>query len=312
MIRTMRTALAVLSLVLACLMPVQHSFAQSSSAFVVAPCVTATGPGSSHDGVPYCSPVTASNPLPVSATVTASISGFTALTVGTPISVTTASSPGTLPGGTVVVATNVGANGAFCELGATGTTAAQFLSPGGGWFAFTVGSSTQLSCITSSGSTTVNLVGGSGIPTGAAAGSGTNALPIGAATAANQEVTAAGSSASSAQAVQGVSGGVPFSAKPGQLTPLASSCQLTVSTTAVETSTCSGGIPAGSTYALICNEATAARWRDDGTPPTTTVGQVLGTGTSTAPICAGFTTTFSTLQWIAESGSAILDISFYK
>ena len=38
-----------------------------------------------------------------------------------------------------------------------------------------------------------------------------SALPAGAATAANQEVTAAGASATSAQAVQGVTGGVPMS-----------------------------------------------------------------------------------------------------
>ena len=37
-----------------------------------------------------------------------------------------------------------------------------------------------------------------------------SALPAGAATAANQEVTAAGTSATSAQAVQGVTGGVPM------------------------------------------------------------------------------------------------------
>jgi hypothetical protein len=109
------------------------------------------------------------------------------------------------------------------------------------------------------------------------------------------------------------SGPTSLSTKPGGVAPLSPSCQLVVSTSAaVQTSSCSGGIPAGATYALICNEGTAARWRDDGAAPTTSVGQILGTGTATAPICAGFSTTFSTLQWIAESGSATLDISFYR
>src|SRR5580658_8174959 len=39
---------------------------------------------------------------------------------------------------------------------------------------------------------------------------GASALPTGAATAANQEVTAAGTSAASAQALQGVTGGIPI------------------------------------------------------------------------------------------------------
>jgi len=77
--------------------------------------------------------------FPVTASV--SISGFTATSTGTPISVTTGGVTGTLPAGAVVVATNVGAtNGAYCALGASATTSSQYLSPGGGWFSFTVGS----------------------------------------------------------------------------------------------------------------------------------------------------------------------------
>lgn len=102
----------------------------------------------------------------------------------------------------------------------------------------------------------------------------------------------------------------PLNIRPGPINP-AGYCQLAV-TTVVQTSTCSGGIPAGANYAVVCNEGTAARWRDDGTAPTTTVGNILGTGTATAPICAAFSTTFSTLQWVAESGTATLDITFYK
>jgi hypothetical protein len=104
--------------------------------------------------------------LCVNATVTASVTGFAPGAQGTPISVTTSGVTGTLPAGAVVVATNVGANGAYCALGASATTGAQYIAPSGGWFAFTVGASTQLTCITSTSTTTVNMIGGSGLPTG--------------------------------------------------------------------------------------------------------------------------------------------------
>lgn len=202
--------------------------------------------------------------LCTSASVTASIAGFSPASVGTPITATTGGATGSLPAGAVVVATNTGTtNPAFCALGASASTSWQEISPNGGWFAFTVGSATQLTCVTSTGSTQVNLVGGSGLPTGTGGGGGGSSggnvnvtevggaaialgqaamaaslpvaiasnqsavpvsgtfwqttqpvslasapLPSGAATAANQEVTAAGTSASSAQAVQGVAGGV--------------------------------------------------------------------------------------------------------
>jgi hypothetical protein len=87
-------------------------------------------------------------------------------------------------------------------------------------------------------------------------------------------------------------------------------CQLSV-TTAVQTSTCSG-FSTLATYAAVCNEGSAARWRDDGTAPTTTIGQPWGSGTATAPVCGSMATTFSTLQWVAESGTATLDFTFYK
>jgi hypothetical protein len=113
--------------------------------------------------------------LCVNATVmaTATIAGFpTVQSTGTPISVSTVSATGTLPSGTVVVASNVGAtNGAYCKLGASATTSDQLIPPNS-WFAFTVGANTQLSCITSTSTTTVNMVGGSGIATGSGGGGG--------------------------------------------------------------------------------------------------------------------------------------------
>lgn len=110
----------------------------------------------------------------INGSITASLSGFpTSQSTGTPIAATTGGVTGTLPTGAVVVATNVGTtNGAYCKLGASATTSDQFISPNGGWFAFTVGANTQLTCITSASTTTVNIVGGSGLPTGTGGGGG--------------------------------------------------------------------------------------------------------------------------------------------
>lgn len=105
--------------------------------------------------------------LPVTGTFSATLGGFAPASVGTPITATTGGATGTLPAGTVVVATNVGTtNGAYCALGASSTTAQQYIAPNGGWFAFTVGVNTQLTCITSTSTTTINMVGGSGLATG--------------------------------------------------------------------------------------------------------------------------------------------------
>lgn len=100
--------------------------------------------------------------------------GFTANAVGTPISVTSGAGgvSGTLPPGPSVLATNVGTNTAFCQPGAAATTSAQPIGPSG-YFEFQIApGTTQLTCITSSGTTTVNLVGGSGSAYGGAGGQG--------------------------------------------------------------------------------------------------------------------------------------------
>lgn len=108
----------------------------------------------------------------VNATVSASVAGFSPASTGTPIAATTGGVTGTLPAGTVVVASNVGStNGAYCKLGASATTSDQPIPPNS-WFAFTVGAATQLTCITASSTTTVNMVGGSGLPTGSGGGGG--------------------------------------------------------------------------------------------------------------------------------------------
>jgi hypothetical protein len=103
----------------------------------------------------------------------AAIVGFRPTAYGTPISVTTGGVTGTLPAGTTVVATNVGSNnGAYCALGGSATTSDQYIAPNGGWFQFYISGDTQLTCITASSTTTVNMAGGTGLPTGTGGGGG--------------------------------------------------------------------------------------------------------------------------------------------
>lgn len=144
-------------------------------------------------------PCNSTTPLVVSASVSASITGFpTTQSTGTPISVTTGGVTGTLPTGVVVVASNVGAtNGAYCKLGASATTSDQLIPPNS-WFAFTVGAATQLTCITSTSTTTVNMVGGSGLPTGSGGGVGSGGGGGGAVTVADGADVALGTTTDAA------------------------------------------------------------------------------------------------------------------
>ena len=97
--------------------------------------------------------------------------------------------------------------------------------------------------------------------------------------------------------------------KPGIVKPLGY-CQLAV-TTVVQTSTCTG-FQATASYAVVCNEGSAARWRDDGVAPTTSVGEPFPSGTATAPACMPIGTNLAALQWVAQSGTATLNFSFYR
>lgn len=150
-----------------------------------------------------CIPVSPTNPFPVAAS--ASISGFQPASTGTPISVTTGGVTGSLPTGAVVAAFNVGTtNTAYCKLGASATTS-DIAIPPQSWFAFTVGAATQMTCITSTSTTTVNLVGGSGLPTGAGGGGGGSGGG-GAVTMASGAVSSGAYSAGSLAAGAGVDG----------------------------------------------------------------------------------------------------------
>ena len=145
------------------------SYAQQ--AIPIASCGTLSA--SLNTAIPHALYMDTSGNLCTAASVSASITGFpTSQSTGTPISVTTGGVTGTLPAGAVVVASNVGTtNNAYCKLGASATTSDQMIPPSS-WFAFTVGGATQLTCITSTSTTTVNMVGGSGLPTGSGGGGG--------------------------------------------------------------------------------------------------------------------------------------------
>jgi hypothetical protein len=124
-----------------------------------------------------CAPVSATNPMPVTGSISASIGGFQPSASGargTPVTVTTSDSSGTLPTGAVVVVSNVGSNPMYCNVnGVAATVSDQYIASGGGQFPFTIPAAiTTLHCIATGGSTTANMVGGTGISTGTGGGSG--------------------------------------------------------------------------------------------------------------------------------------------
>jgi hypothetical protein len=112
----------------------------------------------------------------VSGTFTSSIGGFTPAPayLATPLAISTASARVALPGGTVAIVYNTGSNAAYVTLGnssVVATTTDDVVQPNS-WMAFTVGANTYLAAITSTGTTSLNISGGSGMPTGAGGGGG--------------------------------------------------------------------------------------------------------------------------------------------
>jgi hypothetical protein len=214
--------------------------------------------------------ITNTNPGHIAGTFSSTVGGFQPTPAYAQLSVGLTSSRVPLPSGQVVIIYNTGANPAYVTIGNSSVTATvgNDVIPAGGWMAFTVNPNSFLAAIETAGTTSLNISGGAGLPTGASGGGGgggggsnasvgstgspapgsatyngmligggnmvgasgsawgsaptglnvlgvnadvlSSALPAGAATAANQEVTAAGTSATSAQAVQGVTGGVPM------------------------------------------------------------------------------------------------------
>lgn len=71
---------------------------------------------------------------------------------------------------------------------------------------------------------------------------------------------------------------------------------------------CSGGIPTGATMVYLQAETANVRYRDDGTAPTGSAGNLLVSGSQgilyTGPV--------GNLQFIIGSAGAILDVGFYR
>ena len=67
-------------------------------------------------------------------------------------------------------------------------------------------------------------------------------------------------------------------------------------------------IPAGATSVLISSEAQSIRWRDDGTAPTASVGQ-LQIVASPPFLYSG---NLSALQFIQATAGAILNVNYYR
>lgn len=66
-------------------------------------------------------------------------------------------------------------------------------------------------------------------------------------------------------------------------------------------------IPKGTTRAQISVSAQAVRYRDDGTAPTASVGYPKPTGSEFT-----YAGNFQNLQFIAQTGTATLDVLFYQ
>jgi hypothetical protein len=89
--------------------------------------------------------------------------------------------------------------------------------------------------------------------------------------------------------------------------PLGVQVGLSVSGTAIAPT-----VPAGAQFALISVETEAVRYRDDGTPPTASNGVLIPVTTATEPWVYYATAGFANLEFIATSGTAILNIAYYK
>jgi hypothetical protein len=106
----------------------------------------------------------------VSGTFSATLSGFQPTPSYSQLSVSSASNSVALPNGNTVVVYNIGSSDAYVTLGGSGVAAtlADDVVKAGGWMAFGVGSNGYLAAITASGSTSLNISGGSGLASGSA------------------------------------------------------------------------------------------------------------------------------------------------
>lgn len=87
-------------------------------------------------------------------------------------------------------------------------------------------------------------------------------------------------------------------------------CSLASMSASTGLASCSGGIPAQTTYAVICAYTQGVVWRDDGTAPTGTPG-TGGQGLA-AGQCLPYNGTMTAIQFIQQTSGAILGVSFYR
>lgn len=87
-------------------------------------------------------------------------------------------------------------------------------------------------------------------------------------------------------------------------------CALASMSASTALSTCSGGVPAGSTYAVICAYTQGIVYRDDGTAPTGTAGSG-GQGIA-AGSCIPYNGDFTKIRFIQQTSGALLGVSFYR
>lgn len=66
-------------------------------------------------------------------------------------------------------------------------------------------------------------------------------------------------------------------------------------------------VPTGATVAFIAVSGNAVRYRDDGTPPTAALGYPLPVGQN-----YNYHVALSAIEFIAQTGTATLDILYYK
>jgi len=119
-----------------------------------------------------------------------SLAGFAPGAYVSPMAVTSSSSRTALPAGATVVIYNVGSNNAYVTIGntsVTATTSNDVVYPNC-WISYSVGANVDIAAITSSSTTTLNLAGGTGIPSGGCA-----AVLTGASTVTANQGTAGGS-----------------------------------------------------------------------------------------------------------------------
>jgi hypothetical protein len=114
----------------------------------------------------------ASLPATAQTPQTVRVTGFAQASTGTPLTATTGGVTGALPSGAVILALNKSTTiVAYCKLGAAATVNDIAIQPGS-YFSFQRGTATQITCMTSSSTAAISLVGGDNAPMGGGGGGG--------------------------------------------------------------------------------------------------------------------------------------------